>query len=42
MEVAEGIRNRDPFQASEAMRTLIEASAARYLPYLTRKVEMDH
>lgn len=41
MDVAEGIRNRDPFQASEAMRTLIEASAARYLPYLTRKVEMD-
>ena len=33
-EVALGIRNRDPFQASEAMRTLIEASAAHYLPYM--------
>lgn len=35
-EVAAGIRNRDAFQASEAMRTLIEASAARYLPYMTK------
>ncbi|MDX9864947.1 MAG: FadR/GntR family transcriptional regulator [Anaerolineaceae bacterium] len=33
-EVAVGIRNRDPFQASEAMRTLIEASAAHYLPHM--------
>jgi GntR family transcriptional regulator, transcriptional repressor for pyruvate dehydrogenase complex len=33
-EVALGIRNRDSFQASEAMRTLIEASAAHYLPYM--------
>ncbi|MCD4671316.1 MAG: FadR family transcriptional regulator [Anaerolineaceae bacterium] len=41
-EVARGIRNRDPFQASEAMRTLIEASAARYLPYMTRHKEMKN
>ena len=32
--VAEAIRDRDAFRASEAMRTLIEASAARYFPYM--------
>ena len=36
-EVAVGIRDRDPFKASEAMRTLIEASAARYLPFLANQ-----
>ncbi len=35
-KVAEGIRDRKPFQALEAMRTLIEATAARYLPYMTK------
>jgi len=34
MAVAEAIRDRSPFDASEAMRTLIEASSARYLPYM--------
>jgi len=38
-EVALGIRRREPFQASEAMRTLIEASAAHYLPYMKRQTE---
>jgi DNA-binding FadR family transcriptional regulator len=38
-EVAVGIRSRDPFQASEAMRTLIEATAARYVPYINRQKE---
>jgi len=32
--VAEAIRDQLPFDASEAMRTLIEASSARYLPYI--------
>jgi len=42
--VAEAIRDRDPFGASEAMRTLIEASAARYFPYMkitSHKVEVQ-
>lgn len=34
MAVAESIRDRSPLGASEAMRTLIEASSARYLPYM--------
>jgi len=41
-EVALGIRHREPFQASEAMRTLIEASAAHYLPYMKREVKKPH
>ena len=32
--VAEAIRDRDPFQASESMHTLIEASAAQYVPLM--------
>ena len=32
--VALAIKDRDPFRSSEAMQTLIEASAARYLPYM--------
>lgn len=35
-EVAEGIRKRKPFEALESMRTLIEATAARYLPYMSK------
>ncbi len=35
-KVAEGIRDRKPFQALEAMRTLIEVTAARYLPYMAK------
>ena len=35
--VAEAIRTRDAFAASEAMRTLIEASAAKYLPYMKKQ-----
>lgn len=41
-EVAESIRNRKPFQALEAMRTLIEATAARYLPYMTKTRKEVH
>jgi len=37
--VAEAIRDRSPFEASEAMRTLIEASSARYLPYMKMAAE---
>jgi GntR family transcriptional regulator, transcriptional repressor for pyruvate dehydrogenase complex len=33
-EVASEIREHNPFKASEAMRTLIEASAARYVPIM--------
>lgn len=32
--VAEAIRDRDPFRASESMQTLIEASAAQYIPLI--------
>jgi len=32
--VAEAIRDRDPFRASESMHTLIEASAAQYVPLM--------
>ena len=39
--VAEAIRDRSPFEASEAMRTLIEASSARYLPYMKMMAEKD-
>jgi DNA-binding FadR family transcriptional regulator len=38
-KVALAIRSRSPFQASEAMRTLIEASAARYLPFSGRALQ---
>jgi len=34
MSVAEAISSRSPLDSSEAMRTLIEASTARYLPYM--------
>ncbi|MDO9545776.1 MAG: FadR/GntR family transcriptional regulator [Pelolinea sp.] len=34
--VAEEIKKRSPLGASEAMRTLIEASSARYLPYMKK------
>jgi len=39
--VAEAIRDRSPFNASEAMRTLIEASSAKYLPYMKMAAEKD-
>ena len=38
-KVAEAIRDRSPLDASEAMRTLIEASSARYLPYMKMAME---
>jgi DNA-binding FadR family transcriptional regulator len=41
-EVAVAIRNHNAFQASEAMRTLIEASAARYLPTKLFTTGTDH
>lgn len=41
-EVALAIRNHNAFQASEAMRTLIEASAARYLPSKIFTAGTDH
>lgn len=41
-EVALAIRDRNAFQASEAMRTLIEASAARYLPTKLFTAGTDH
>ncbi len=39
--VAKAIRDRAPFIASEAMRTLIEASSAKYLPYMKMAAEKD-
>ena len=39
LAVAEAIRNRSALDASEAMRTLIQASAARYLPYMKKVLE---
>jgi len=39
--VAEAIRDRAPFKASEMMRTLIEASSAKYLPYMKMMAEKD-
>ncbi len=39
LAVAEAIRDQLPFDASEAMRTLIEASSARYLPYIKTAME---
>jgi GntR family transcriptional repressor for pyruvate dehydrogenase complex len=41
-EVALAIRNHNAFQSSEAMRTLIEASAARYLPSKIFAAGTDH
>jgi GntR family transcriptional regulator, transcriptional repressor for pyruvate dehydrogenase complex len=39
--VATEIRNHEPMRASEAMRTLVNASGARLLPFMSKKLDVD-